>query len=397
MKEEAVAVGTTAVPRPLRVCYFGTYRAGYVRNQVLIEGLRTNGVHVQACHSVLWHSVEDRVQQASGGWKNPRFWWRVLQAYGRLLQAHWRTEPYDILLVGYPGQFDVYLGRLLAWWRRKPMALDILMSLHLIAEERGLNKKSPFTGKLIFWLEKIGLKLPDLLIADTPEYQAYYCQKYKLSPERFRLVPLAVDDRVYYPLPTQPAAKPFRVIYYGTFIPLHGIENIVRAAAALQAYPHIQFDFYGDGQERPFAEQLAADLQLQNVHFHGWFDKTELPQRIAESHLVLGVFGTSKQSRCTIQNKIWEGMMMQRPVISGDADTIRAELQHKQHIYLVERNNPQALADGILELAANPQLRQTIVQHAYGRVQDNRIDAIGRRLKTALLSLLPNNPRQTRP
>ena len=39
------------------------------------------------------------------------------------------------------------------------------------------------TGKLIFLLEKIGLKLPDLLIADTPEYREYYCHKYNLSPK----------------------------------------------------------------------------------------------------------------------------------------------------------------------------------------------------------------------
>lgn len=389
MKTTVDRSNEAAAQRPLRVCYFGTYRAAYVRNQVLIEGLRLNGVELQECHSTLWHSVEDRVQQASGGWKNPRFWGRVLKAYGRLLQAHWRTDEYDILLVGYPGQFDVYLGRLLAWWRRKPMALDILMSLHLIAEERGLTQKSPLTGKLIFWLEKIGLKLPDLLIADTPEYQEYYCQKYQLDPGRFQLVPLAVDDRVYRPLPhIQPSDDLFRVIYYGTFIPLHGLENIIRAAAALQHLPTIRFDFYGDGQERPFAEQLAASLNLKNVHFHGWFDKEQLPQYIAQSHLVLGVFGTSKQSLCTIQNKIWEGMIMQRPVITGDARTIREELGHKQHVYLVERNNPQALADGILELSADPALRQRLVQEAYGRVQENRIEAIGRRLKNALQTLM---------
>ena len=119
-----------------------------------------------------------------------------------------------------------------SWCRRRPMALDILMSLHLIAEERGLNQKSPFTGKLIFWLEKGGLKLPDLLIADTPEYRAYYSEKYKLPLERFRLVPLGVDDHIYFPRPNiTPPTDCFRVIYYGTFIPLHGVETVIRAAA----------------------------------------------------------------------------------------------------------------------------------------------------------------------
>jgi glycosyltransferase involved in cell wall biosynthesis len=375
--------------RPLRVCYFGTYRAGYVRNQVMIEGLRRQGALVWECHSALWHSVEDRVRQASGGWKNPRFLWRVIQAYGRLLRAHWRAPAYDVMLVGYPGQFDVYLGRLLSWWRRKPMALDILMSLHLIAEERGLTQKSALTGRLIFWLEKFGLKLPDLLLADTAEYEQYYCHKYNLSPDRFRRVPLGVDDRLFQPRPhLQPPADCFRVIYYGTFIPLHGVETMIRAAALLRDRPTIRFDFYGDGQERPMAEQLARELGVDNVRFCGWLDKEALPDEIARSHICLGVFGTTKQSRCTIQNKIWEGMMMQRPVITGDAPTIRAELGHQQHVYLVERANPQALADGIVALAEDVELRQRMVTAAFERVQQNRITAIGALTEQALLTAL---------
>jgi glycosyltransferase involved in cell wall biosynthesis len=293
------------------------------------------------------------------------------------------------MLIGYPGQFDVYLGRLLSWRRRKPMALDILMSLHLIAEERGLTKKSPLTGRLIFWLEKVGLKLPDLLIADTAEYEEYYRDKYNLGSKRFGRVPLGVDDRIYAPRPhLQPPTNCFRVLYYGTFIPLHGIETIIRAAAQLRDRPNIHFDFYGEGQEKPLAEELVRELGLDNVHFQGWIDKEQLPDQIAQSHLCLGVFGTTKQARCTIQNKIWEGMMMQRPVITGDSETVHSELTHGKHLYLVERANPTALAEGILALEADPQLQQTIAQAAYQRVQQNTIAGTGKRVKTALLSIL---------
>lgn len=375
--------------RPLRVCYFGTYRANYVRNQVMIAGLRTQGAEVYECHSTLWHSVDDRVQQASGGWKNPNFLMRVIRAYRQLLRTHRQVPDYDVMLVGYPGQFDVYLARLLTWWRHKPMVLDILMSLHLIAEERELTRKSPFTGKLIYYLEKIGLKLPDLLIADTAEYEEYYCQKYNLPAKKFRRVPLAVDDRIYQPRSDiTPPKDHFRVIYYGTFIPLHGVETIVRAAALLKDRSDIRFYFYGDGQERASVEKLASQLDLQNVEFCGWLDKEKLPEEISKSHICLGVFGTTKQSLCTIQNKIWEAMMMQRPVITGDAKTIREELSHKKHIYLVERANPQSLASGILELHANSELRQQLALTAYERVQQNTISAIGAVTKEALLQLL---------
>ena len=40
--------------RKLRVCYFGTYRANYSRNQILIAGLRAQGVTVFETHATLW-------------------------------------------------------------------------------------------------------------------------------------------------------------------------------------------------------------------------------------------------------------------------------------------------------------------------------------------------------
>jgi glycosyltransferase involved in cell wall biosynthesis len=127
---------------------------------------------------------------------------------------------------------------------------------------------------------------------------------------------------------------------------------------------------------------------VTNVHFRGWIDKEALPDEIAASHLCLGVFGTTKQSRCTIQNKIWEGMMMQRPVITGDAETIRLALKHKEHVYLVPRADAQALADGILALEAEPALRAAIATAAFERVQQNTIAAIGHQTAVALQALV---------
>ena len=57
--------------RPLRVCWFGTWREDYSRNRIMIEGLRRNGVEVVECHAALWGGIEDRVKLARGGWAGP--------------------------------------------------------------------------------------------------------------------------------------------------------------------------------------------------------------------------------------------------------------------------------------------------------------------------------------
>ncbi len=341
------------------------------------------------CHSNLWRNEEDRVNQASGGWFNPKFLWRVVVAYYKLFRKYMRIGDYDIMLIGYPGQFDTYVAKIFTWAAKKPMALDILMSLHLIAEERGLTKKSPFTGQLIFWLEKGGLKLPDLLIAENAEYEEYYCNKYKLSRTRFKRVSHGADDQVFFPRPhLHPPKDCFRVLYHGTFVPSHGLETIIQAAEHLQSHPEIQFDFYGVGQEQPKIKLLAKKLNLNNVTFHSWVEMEDLLNAMAQSHVLLGVFGTTKQSYCTIQNKVWEGLALCRPVITGDAKTIRDALTHKEHIYLIERENPKALADAIRALQADTELCDHIATHGYRQFKNNHsVAAIGKQLKDALLNM----------
>ena len=110
---------------------------------------------------------------------------------------------------------------------------------------------------------------------------------------------------------------------------------------------------------------------------------------IARSHISLGVFGTTKQSHYTIQNKIWEGLAMARPVVSGDSQVVRESLVHGEEIYLVPRDNPQALAVAIKQLKANPVMREKMARAGYERfLSGNSIPAIGIATEQALRTLL---------
>jgi len=376
-------------PPLLRVCYFGTYRANYTRNQILLAGLRGQEyVEVQECHVQLWHGIDDRVEQASGGWFRPRFWARVARAYWDLWRAHSRTMPYDVMLIGYPGQFDTYLARLLTWKRGRPMALDILMSLHLVAEERGLTEKSPATGRVIYWLERIGLHLPDLLISENDAYEAYYCDQFDLNPERFLQVPHGADDRIFHPRQVEKDGDRFRVTYHGGYLPSHGLDAVLGAARLLRDDDSIVFHFYGNGPQKSRLVEAATAEGLTNIIFHGFVSQDELLDGIAAADVCLGVFGETRQSHYTVQNKVWEGLAMGRPVISGDSDVVRQALAHGEHIYLVERENAEALAQGLLALKGDPELRAHIAHSGYKHfLVNNSVAALAGRLEQVLRTL----------
>jgi glycosyltransferase involved in cell wall biosynthesis len=354
----------------MRVCYFGTYRAGYARNEIVQEALRRNGVEIVPCQVSLWTGIEDRVQVASGGWARPAFAQRLVRAYRQLLAAHRQVGDYDVLFLGYPGQVDVFLARLLAWKRRRPLVLDILMSLYLVAEERGLVARHPFTGRLIRTLEWVAYRVPDRLIMDTPQYVTWFGQAYGLPAERFRLVPIGADERIYRPVTPPPRRRDsFRALYYGTFTRNHSVDQIVRAAALLKGEPGLEIELVGTGPERANVEALAGELGVRNIVFRDWVDKEQIPYIAAAADVCLGAFGQTQQSLCTFHNKIYEGLAMRRPVLSGDSPTVRAVLTHGEQIYLVPRGDPAALAKGLLELKRDPALRERLASQGYDLFQ----------------------------
>jgi glycosyltransferase involved in cell wall biosynthesis len=357
--------------KTLKVCYFGTYRSEYSRNQIMIEGLRQAGAEVIECNETLWHGIEDRVQTASGGWLRPAFWLRFIRTYVRLLKRYRKVGDYDVLVAGYPGQMDVFLARVLSRLHGKPLAWDVFMSIYLVAVERRLDEHSRFSIRLLRRLEWLALRMADLLILDTAHYAAWFFQTHGIPPERFRLVPTGADDRVYRPAV---AAKSkdglFRVLYFGTYIPNHGVEYIIDAARLLRNEQAIQFEMIGQGPELPKAQRLVHEHGLENVHFIDWLEQEDLVQRAAEADICLGAFGTTPQSMMTVQNKIYAGMAMGKPVINGDSPAVRDVLVHGEHIFLCDRESGPSLAEAICSLYSDPELCQKLAKQGLAKFKE---------------------------
>ncbi len=353
--------------KTIRVCIFGTYRSNYTRHQVLMARMKQAGMEVLECHEDLWMNDEERVQAASGGWLRIGFLWRVLQTYLRLIKKYFsQVSEYDVMVIGYPGTFDVFIGRLLTWFRRKPLVWDIYLSIYLVSLERGLNQKSRFTFACLHWAEKTSSRLPDRLLLETNAYIVWYSNHYRLPKERFRWAPLGADDSfVQQTAQLVSRQNDHLVLFYGTFHPNSGILHIVEAARLLHNYPNIRFELIGKGPDLPEVHRLVGKYRLQNVLLVDWMEKTILVEKISQADLCLGSFGTTQQSFISVHNKIYESMAMGKAVITGDSPAVREAMQHEVHIYLVERGNPQAIADAILKLIDDVSLREKLAANGF--------------------------------
>jgi len=224
----------------------------------MIKGLRKNGVEVIECHENLWTGIDDRVNAVEKGIFNPKLWKRMFGVYFRLLKKFKKLPDFDVLVVGYPGQFDVFFAKLLTLFKRKPIVWDVFMSIYLVAMERELHKKNSFSVKLLKFIEYIALRIPNKLIIDTKQYANWFNKTYKIAKEKFCLIPTGADDDVFF-LEKYVEYKPkdkFTVLYYGTYIPNHGVPYIIEAANLLKENSSIIFQFIGTGPEFNLCAEL---------------------------------------------------------------------------------------------------------------------------------------------
>ncbi len=372
----------------MKICYFGTYRQGYSRNKIMIAALQKVGIEVEECHVQLWHGIQDRVEIVTGGWKRPSFWWRIVRVYFKLIIKSIKLKDFDILMVGYPGQFDVFFAKILAVIRGKPLVWDVFMSIYLVSKERKLDKKNRFTINLIRFVENLSLQLPDLLLQDTVEYVRWFSSEYGIPDERFRIVSTGADDRIFSSRNSSRKDKKFLVLYYGTFIPNHGVMKIIQAAVLLRNEKNIYFEFIGDGPDKKSAEMYSIEHQLNNVRFLTWMQQEELLDYIAGADICLGAFGNTPQSLMTVQNKIYECMAMGKPIITGDSPALRNNLPDKT-VILCSRDNPQDIAIEILRLKRNPTQRKLLSDKAEETFRRNfSTECLGQRMKTYFSELI---------
>jgi glycosyltransferase involved in cell wall biosynthesis len=290
-----------------------------------------------------------------------------LRAYVSLAWALCRAERPDAIMVLYPGYFDMPLVGAIARLRRIPVVFDIFISLHDTAVgDRALRPAKSVTGRLTRKLDRWACRSARLVLADTPAHADYFAELTGVPRERFRVLWLGAREDVFHPI-SGAAPQPNLVVFHGTFIPLQGLETIVRAAKLLEP-DGIRVRLIGDGQERQLIDALIEELDVRNVELMGIRPLEEIPFEIASASLCLGIFGTTPKAARVVPNKVFECLAAGRPVVTADTPAIRSAFSNE--VALVPAGDAEALATTVRSLLGDP--RRLAELAAAGRARFER-------------------------
>lgn len=330
MVTSSVSHAVRSLPRSLRVCYVQAYRAPeYVRGRSLCNALERA------------ESIElSRAVNVSSDWR--RYW----QALRGLVTIRHSVDP-DVYVLGFRGHEIVWLVRWIT--HGKPLVLDALMSPSAaLSEESKHGLAGLIAAPLIRVLEHVSLKAADLVLTDTQSHVDYYVSAFGMPRSRFLAVPVGALE---VPVPTGDAAAPpnrnLRVLFYGSFLPLHGMETMLEAATLTADLP-IEFEFVGGtpAQGGLLAQRCsAAGIRHQ---WRAWIPFESLvSSEIPRADVCLGgPFGATPQAKRVVTGKTSQCMALGKATVVGRIAEDFGFID-RENCLLVDQGDPRGLADAL--------------------------------------------------
>lgn len=271
-------------------------------------------------------------------------------------------KPHDLIFIGFHGHILIFFARLFS---SKPIVFDAFSSIYdTYCFDRKMFSPGSIFGKLFFWIDQYSCKLASIVCLDTNSHAQYYHNTFNIPEEKIHVFPVGCDETIFYP--RIDAVEEPVVLYFGNFLPLQGMDVIIKAAKTLDGKSSIKFLFIGNGIEYSRIVSKAQKWGINNVEFLPPIAMNKMPEYISRSMICLGGhFGTSDKANRVIAGKTYLCMAMAKPIIVGENPANREFLTHGYDAWFIPHNNPDALANAILTLEHDVQLRKSIGNNAY--------------------------------
>jgi glycosyltransferase involved in cell wall biosynthesis len=180
------------------------------------------------------------------------------------------------------------------------------------------------------------------------------------------------------------ARRPFmtdgvlRLAYAGALTPLYALGDVIEAVAILaRERPDlpVALDLYGRGDREEELRERADRLAVADrVRFHGRIPLDAVAGALAGADLVLSPIRRNRFSEMSLSTKVFEGAIMEKPVVAADLPSARAEFAADMLAWYAP-DDPADLARAVLRVVDEPAWREAAAARAAARARELAWDA----------------------
>ena len=265
----------------------------------------------------------------------------------------------------------VIFGTLAARLAKVPRIIGMLEGLGYAFTEQpeGLSKKAQLIKSIQVLLYKIALPQLDKIIFLNPDDPKDLLETYHIKVKQVDVlggIGLDLNEYVYQPIKT--IVSPINFLFIGRMLKEKGIHDFIAAAKIVkQSYPNVHFTVLGsiDPFNPGALQQLELDrlISLNIINYPGQVD--DVQKWIADCHVFV-----LPSYREGVPRSIQEAMAMGRAVITTDVPGCRETVIDGVNGFLVEKWNPQALAEKMIYFIEHPEQVAIMGQESYKIAQD---------------------------
>ncbi|MGB9940008.1 glycosyltransferase family 4 protein [Methanosarcina sp.] len=250
------------------------------------------------------------------------------------------------------------------------------------------GRKSSFSNRyfsaharLKLFILKKALGFSDRIIAVTPGIKSNLENVYNIPGEKIVVVSNGANTSLFKPLGQETCRKelgldleiPY-VCFVGNLAPWQGVEYLVKAAPSiLSRSPECRFLIVGDGVMKNYLLKLCRELGVEDRFiFTGVIAYDRVPLYINASDTCTAPFIFARNAKIGLSPlKLYEYMACGKPVVASDISGVSDVLEASEGGIPVLPENPDALAEGILKLLENPDLRTKLGSKGLSYVTEN--------------------------
>lgn len=307
-----------------RVLFITTKNLDYIRNSQEIDEISKISLELQVIGS-----------------NRKNYLFRVIYVYWKLLFLS--LKNFDVCFVGFAPQLILPIWN----WKikRKYVVIDFFISMYdtFVFDRQKVSKKS-LVAKVLFKIDQYTIKSADRVVADTKAHAEYFANEFSVKEEKISVMYLRADDSFFYPMKVEKRERilgKYNVLYFGSVLPLQGVEVVLDAVRLLKEEKSIFFTIIG-----PIKDKMQK-VEQDNVEYIDWLSQTELAKYIAMSDLCLAGHFNEKIMKAdrTIPGKAYIYRAMNKKMVLGDTTANHELFDDVEDVYFVERGSSEKLAE----------------------------------------------------
>lgn len=249
-----------------------------------------------------------------------------------LFAEGWRkSRSTDAIFVAEFGLQYAPLAWIISRMRGAQLVVDHFVGTYEthVLDHRTYTRRSA-RGRYFAAVDRVAYRLADIATIDTQLRARLLAKRFPGRQTRSMALPVGAPKwaRSANIAWDQRGDLPLQVLFYGNYLPLHGVPFVIEALANIPTTAPFGFalEIVGSSPDRQAAEDRVAELGLSElVTFTDAQPEDVLIEKIRKSDVVLGVFGDTFKARTVVPNKVWQGLYMGKAVLTRRADSL-AEL-----------------------------------------------------------------------